>query len=168
MDNNENIFVTLPDVMKTSNYIDVDSYRIYEDNNIGVGLDRRVLYLVGEINGDPTGPNTSTTELINTINKKDDFINELKQEMDESYNRGVAFARQESATLEEENTELKRQLGEKADQIDSMINLYKRAKNIQDTMEQMQKIDTMPVLKHRFIIFTVLSAAIKSYIKAFI
>lgn len=85
------------------------------------------------------------TELINTINKKDDFIIELKQEMDESYNRGVAFARQESATLEEENTELKRQLGEKADQIDSMINLYKRAKNIQDTMEQMQKIDTMPV-----------------------
>lgn len=66
---NENIFVTLPDVMKTSNYIDVDSYRIYEDNDMGVGLDRRVLYLVGEINGDMSNQNSSTTEMINVIQR---------------------------------------------------------------------------------------------------
>jgi len=70
MDNEKKTVVSLPDAFKASNFVDLDDYHIYEDSNMGVGIDRRVIYVVGEINGiDEAGPCTTTNEVVNQIQR---------------------------------------------------------------------------------------------------
>lgn len=70
MSNEPNFFINLPDTLSVDRYIDPDKLRMFEDNDLGYGLSRRVIYITGEINGDGERyPAVNTIDIVNLIQR---------------------------------------------------------------------------------------------------
>lgn len=70
MSNEPNFFIDLPDTLSVDRYIDPDKLRMFEDNDLGYGLSRRIIYITGGINGPGDGePFVNTGDIVNLIQR---------------------------------------------------------------------------------------------------
>lgn len=70
MSNEPNFFIDLPDTLSVDRYIDPDKLRMFEDNDLGYGLSRRVIYITGTINDTGSGEQfVNTGDIVNLIQR---------------------------------------------------------------------------------------------------
>lgn len=83
-------------------------------------------------------------ELNQVVSDKNERIRELNELKDQAYEQGRAYGEQENARLEQENNDLRKELGDRRDQLDQMMGLYQWAKEVEDSMEEMRTVESMP------------------------
>ncbi len=82
--------------------------------------------------------------LFEVINAKDEDIRRLNEQKNEAFDRGVELRDVEISTLQDENSQLKKELLEKQGSIDQMMNEFHRAREINNVIARMRAIDEIP------------------------
>ena len=85
-----------------------------------------------------------TELLFGVIDDKDRYIEELKRQKDEEFERGRAFASNERKKVDEENAELRRKLAEQQNRIRQMEDRDRQARDILGVVGRMRSIEKIP------------------------
>ena len=83
-------------------------------------------------------------ELSGVINSKDEKIAALEKQCAEEFDRGVAFRDNEYATLEEENSRLKKELADEQEKNRQMLGEHQWAKNVLGALDQVREVAELP------------------------
>ncbi len=78
------------------------------------------------------------------INEKDEKIDRLEKQCAEEFARGQAFSDQEYAALEEENSDLRKELTEKKDWIEQMQGSFQMARDIIGLLDELRSVPELP------------------------